>query len=454
MTSSEPLVSVVIAVRNGEAFLGRALTSIQAQTYPAVEIVVVDDGSSDETATVATDYGVDRVVTCPTNLGVSTARNIGTAVASGELIVFHDADDEMVADKLERQVAALVADSTSDGVMTRQRVVVDEGAALPPWLVRATDLLDEPSDFVISTMFRVAALLRSGGFDPTYRTSEDIELLIRLTVAGSRIDRLTDVSLIRHIHGKNATYDDDAVSHDLLRAVAPLTRRRAAPRVSVVIPVHDGAKYLGEALMSVRNQTGVDPSTVQIVVVDDGSTDGSAEVALRADVGATVVRQPRLGPGAARNHGVLLSRGRHLAFLDADDVWTPSRLAAQLALLDDGVDAVFGQVEEFVDDAARGSGSADLRYPRATAIARLPSALVIRREAFARAGMFTADRTAPDAALWYARAVDAGLTMADVDQVVVRRRLHGNNHSLRGAMAQSSYPKALKDILDRRRAAQ
>ena len=96
-------------------------------------------------------------------------------------------------------------------------------------------------------------------------------------------------------------------------------------RLSVVIPAHDAEGTVAAAIASARAQT-LPPD--EVVVVDDGSTDGTASVA--ASCGATVVRQAQGGPSAARNAGVDASSGEWIAFLDADDEWHPDKLARQM----------------------------------------------------------------------------------------------------------------------------
>ena len=98
-------------------------------------------------------------------------------------------------------------------------------------------------------------------------------------------------------------------------------------RVSVVIPVRDGERYLAEAIDSALGQEGAD---VDLIVVDDGSTDASAEIAARYEPAVRVLRIPSSGQGAARNHGVELAEGSYVTFLDADDVLTPQSLACRL----------------------------------------------------------------------------------------------------------------------------
>lgn len=119
--------------------------------------------------------------------------------------------------------------------------------------------------------------------------------------------------------------------------MSTVTPHPPLPTVSVVIPTYNSLRYLSAAIASVQAQR-YPPAKVQIVVVDDGSVDGSAEMAdvhARSDSRILVLRQPNGGPAAARNRGIAASRGELIAFLDCDDTWEPSKLARQAALYQD-----------------------------------------------------------------------------------------------------------------------
>jgi glycosyltransferase involved in cell wall biosynthesis len=218
--------------------------------------------------------------------------------------------------------------------------------------------------------------------------------------------------------------------------------------LAVVIPAWNAERYLGEAIESVLAQD-VRPRT--IVVVDDGSTDGTADVARRYP-GVRLVRQEHAGAGAARNTGLARCDEDVVAFLDADDVWLPAKLTLQLArLAEPGVDAVFGRVENFVSPD-REAALAAVAFERRALSGFVPSALVTTRAVCEQVGPFATGEALTDWVDWYLRLVDGGAGIAVVDEVVVRRRVHGDNQTMREAGARTAYVRLVKASLDRRRA--
>jgi glycosyltransferase involved in cell wall biosynthesis len=195
--------------------------------------------------------------------------------------------------------------------------------------------------------------------------------------------------------------------------------------IATIIPVHDGKATLARALQSVLQQKREEH---RIVVVDDGSRDGSAEVALGVP-GVICLRLPHSGQAAAMNHGVMASSSEFLSFLDADDEWLEPKLAAQLAAFaaDPSLDVVFGHAEQVIEAPAR------MTTQRKVLPARLPSAMLIRRSAFLRAGLFDTSFGLGMVIEWYARARDAGLREAMLDAVVYRRWIHGLNIGIKRA---------------------
>jgi glycosyltransferase involved in cell wall biosynthesis len=118
MIDDNPLVSVVVPAFNAANTIAETLRSISQQTYSALEIVVVDDGSTDETADIARRHGDPRLrVVAKANGGVASARNAGIRNSHGAFVAFIDADDLWPEDRLERQLAAFAADPETEAVI-------------------------------------------------------------------------------------------------------------------------------------------------------------------------------------------------------------------------------------------------------------------------------------------------------------------------------------------------
>jgi glycosyltransferase involved in cell wall biosynthesis len=219
------------------------------------------------------------------------------------------------------------------------------------------------------------------------------------------------------------------------------------PLVSVVIPAYNAERFLAEAIESVLRQ---EHRPLEVVVVDDGSTDATSAVAARFEE-VRCVRQENLGQAAARNGGVELAQGELLAFLDADDVWLPHKLALQLEALgaDPALEMVFGHAEQWVD-ARPGVEIPPVPEERRVLPARLPSALLIRRAAFERAGTFRTLEVS-EVVDGYARARDARLKERMLDAVVYRRRIHGENLGMRKKLSRGAYLQSVREALARRK---
>jgi len=229
-------------------------------------------------------------------------------------------------------------------------------------------------------------------------------------------------------------------------------RTGSAALVSVMIPVFNCARYLGEAIESVRDQAY---RPIELIVVDDGSDDGSGDVARRYAPFVRYVYQPRAGIGAARNYALGLARGSLFSFFDADDRFTPGRLERQVETLDvePELDAVFGHLREFVSPDLDEPHKALLRRPIERAPCYIEAAMVIRRDAFYKVGLFSTTLRVGTGIEWYTRLAERGLKTAMLPHIVLERRLHAQNTSIREHDAITQYCEVLKASLDRRRAA-
>ena len=222
------------------------------------------------------------------------------------------------------------------------------------------------------------------------------------------------------------------------------------PLISVIIPVFNCERYLAEAIESVLAQTWRD---IEIIIVDDGSTDGSADVAQRFARSVRYDFVPHGGAGAARNRGVDLARGDYLAFLDADDLWVESKLELQMAAFDAGpqVDAVFAYVNQFISPDLSSDLAQKIICPPESMPGRVPGTMLIPTPIFRRVGPFCETLTVGEFVEWYSRAIDLRLKELMVSEVVLRRRLHATNLGIVNRDARSDYARVVKAAIDRRR---
>jgi len=221
------LVSVIVPVLNGARFLGECLGSLIAQDHPALDIVVVDAGSTDGSAQLAEGFSGVRVLR-RANEGLSASRNAGLGAAAGPLIGFCDSDDVWKPDKARRQVEYLEAHPDVGVVLCRQDTMFEPGAAWPDWL--RPDQVRGDLDGVSPTsgLFRRAVFDRLGGFRGMDQlgTEFDLELLIRARAAGLPIALLEDALCVRRIHGDNLTSRSEPFLAPMFKVVRDHLRSR------------------------------------------------------------------------------------------------------------------------------------------------------------------------------------------------------------------------------------
>lgn len=223
-------VSVIIPVFDAARTLARALDSVLAQEHRPLEIVIVDDGSSDASPAIAADYAQrhpDLVrVLRQDNAGPARARNRGIAEATGDLLAFNDADDVWLPGKLAAQVAIMAAEPDVDYTICAFKNVADDGFELAAWAVRKEGP-DALPGFVFQAMLaRRRAFDRIGVLDEAMRWAEDTDWFLRAHDLGLRLHKVDDIMVLRHIHDRNLSGRVADSQRMLVRAVYMSHQRR------------------------------------------------------------------------------------------------------------------------------------------------------------------------------------------------------------------------------------
>lgn len=216
-------VSVIVPVFDGAAYLPDCLESILGQTLAVDEVIVVDDGSSDDSAAIAETFDGVRVLR-RANGGSAAARNTGLEVAVGERIAFCDADDRWLPTKNERQVAYLDEHADVDCVLCRNETDLTDGTELPDYLAPDVVFGDPGGVMPMTGLFRRALLEDLGGFHD-HAQGQDFDLLIRARELGGRIDVLDEKLAVRRVHDANWSRQFGSFTPGVLRSVRDHLRR-------------------------------------------------------------------------------------------------------------------------------------------------------------------------------------------------------------------------------------
>lgn len=221
-----------------------------------------------------------------------------------------------------------------------------------------------------------------------------------------------------------------------------------APSLSIIVPAFNSERHIAEAIGSIRAQGH--PS-VEIIVVDDGSTDRTPEV-LESLAGPDLryVRQENAGPAAARNRGLELARGDVITFIDADDLWPPGRIADQWPYMapGSGVDVVLGLLQYF-RDKADAPGGREIVEPFFLFVFGCG---LYRRKVFERVGMLREDMRFAEDVDWFNRIRECGIAIRVLDKVGVLYRRHEGNMTRQQDRARKGFIEAVHRSLVRRRA--
>jgi len=243
-----PRFSVIIPAFNAAATLARAIESVRAQTWPAHEIIAVDDGSTDATAEVAHRFADVRLIR-QANRGVSVARNAGAAAAIGDWLAFLDADDSYAPDRLRLHAEWIAEDAKldfltgdyeyRDAAGTLLGTSMAQHASGRTMLAKAGDaarvVMDQPGEIAAFTADHFgdthtlsvprARFIELGGYPTGFKVCEDVHFLARLVADSHRIGVICRSLGVYVIHGDSATRRDPvAAQRENVRTLIDLSR--------------------------------------------------------------------------------------------------------------------------------------------------------------------------------------------------------------------------------------
>lgn len=222
---------MILPVRNGGLFIGEAVRSALAQLDPVDELLVIDDGSTDDTVSVVAAIADPRVhILAAARRGVSAARNCGLAVARGTFIAFLDHDDYWPADRHRLLLSVLLNNCDVDGVFGRIRIRCEPDAVATERFMHF-DGAPAPISGVCCALYRRRLLDLISGFAEEMSMGEDADFNMRLIEAGARFVRHDSDALVYRRHAGNATNDARAVRTSMFDLLRRRSRRAHDPIV-------------------------------------------------------------------------------------------------------------------------------------------------------------------------------------------------------------------------------
>src|ERR1041385_1015897 len=344
-----PRVSIVIPCYNYGKYVAEAVESCLRQSYTNVDVIVVDDGSTEPgTQDVLRTLARENVVVLhQENMGLSRARNNGAARATGEFLVFLDADDSLDINAIALMLNEFVTNPSLDIVYPYQRFFGDEDMVWVCQEFNAYDLLwsNHPS---VCLMIKREAFEGSKKYQPSMKYGyEDWEFALGCSGQNRRFGMLPVPVFNHRRHVRSMTAEAQERKHFLFNQLRLLNcglytpervtqlKRETRPLISIIIPFYNGHAYIEQTLESIGKQTTDD---YEVILVNDGSDDPAAllkldEIQSRGSI--RIVHQENKGLSGARNRGALEARGDFLLYLDSDDILEPGfceKLALKLLL--------------------------------------------------------------------------------------------------------------------------
>lgn len=218
--------------------------------------------------------------------------------------------------------------------------------------------------------------------------------------------------------------------------------------ISVIIPVYNREKYIAEAIESVLAQTY---KPLEIIVINDGSTDNSAEIIKNFGSKIKYFDQVNSGLANTLNKGINLTNGEFIAFLDSDDLWVKNKLSLQMAIFANNpdVDIVFAYVQQFISPELEDEIKHKIYISQEIIKGYSKGTMLAKKEVFSQIGLFDTTLKLGDFIDWYFKASEQGIKNLICPEILLKRRIHDNNMGIIQKKYRSDYVKIIKASLDR-----
>lgn len=382
-----PKVSIIIPVYNGSKYMREAIESALGQSYPNVEVIVVNDGSNDNgaTETIALSYGERIRYFSKENGGVSTALNFGIEKMTGDYFSWLSHDDVYYPNKIEIQIEFLINNHLEDTILYGGYDLIDESsntfAQIKPDSLYSEEKLNMSSLFpILRGLINGCSLLIHKSHFEKFGLFDEKLLLVQDYALWFKMFRNAKVKFLPGIYVKNRVHDEQQSSKkrectltegntmwtsfmnevsvkemcemddspylfykktaDFLQRFTPYSlaqqyaeslAKNAKGKISIIIPFFNRIPTLLEAINSVLFQSY---TNIEVLLIDDGSTDDITPLKVYTDSRLYYVYQEHQGASAARNLGISLSSGEYIAFLDSDDIFLPGKLEKQINFME------------------------------------------------------------------------------------------------------------------------